>query len=59
MGTRESKMKPLYSSKIRLSRCPCCQSKYGKHNSGNKIKTGNRVARQLDKLNIKKAMKEE
>lgn len=37
-------MKPLHASVIRLNRCPCCQSKYSKKNSGGK-KAGNMLIR--------------
>lgn len=45
-------MKPLYSDKVRLSRCHCCQSKNSKHNSGGS-KRGNSSARQRAKKEIK------
>lgn len=40
-------MKPLHGAKKRLSRCPCCHSKYAKH------KSGNHVGRQKAKIEIK------
>lgn len=41
-------MKPQHGESKRLSRCPCCQTKYGKH------KSGNHRARQKIKQQLKK-----
>lgn len=49
-------MKPLHATVTRLSRCPCCQSKYSKKNSGGK-KAGKTAARRLAKANIVKEMR--
>lgn len=45
-------MKPQHASKIRLSRCSCCVSRYSKHRS-NGSKHGNSAARQQAKRTIK------
>ena len=46
-------MKPLYSDKIRLTRCPCCISKYAKAKSGSGKKLGNSAARQRSKKDLR------
>lgn len=48
-------MKPLHSEITRLSRCPCCQSKYSKKSSGNR-KAGKTAARQKAKQQIRKEL---
>lgn len=46
-------MKPLHSNIIRLSRCPCCQSKYSAHGMRAKV-IGKKAARAKDKRDLKK-----
>lgn len=46
-------MKPMHSSLIRLSRCPCCQSKHSKHHSARK-NNGKSAARQRAKRELRK-----
>lgn len=48
-------LKPLHASIKRLSRCPCCQSKYSKKNSGKK-NNGKSAARFKSKENIRKEL---
>lgn len=50
-------MKPLHASFKMLSRCPCCQSRYSKHNSGKK-NHGKTSARPRAKMQIKKELNE-
>lgn len=49
-------MKPLHASFVRLRKCPCCQSKYSKKNSGRK-NSGKTAARHRAKQNIKKELR--
>lgn len=50
---KDQPMKPLYANKKRLSRCPCCQTKYSKHNAKGK-KHGNSAGRQIAKRELMK-----
>ena len=47
-------MKPLHGEFKRLSRCPCCQSRYSKHNAGKKSKSGKKASRSRSKLKLKR-----
>ncbi len=50
-------MKPLHAEVTRLSRCPCCQSKYSKKNSGRKNKNhGKTAARMKAKRDLMKSL---
>lgn len=48
-------MKPLHSEVTRMSRCPCCQSQYSKHNAKTS-KHGNSAARLAAKRGIKREL---
>lgn len=49
-------MKPRHSIKVRLRRCPCCQSSASKKNSGKGRTLGNKIGRQFDRKIIKNEM---
>lgn len=46
-------MRPNHGEFKRLRRCPCCQGKYSRHNSGTK-KAGSRMARRKVRINLRK-----
>lgn len=48
-------MKPLHSEQRRISRCPCCQSKASKKNSGGK-NNGKSAARHKARLAIRREL---
>ena len=50
----EKQMKPLHAALIRLSRCPCCQSKHSKRT---RLNTGKSSARQRAKRDIKRELR--
>lgn len=45
-------MRPMHGEVVRLSRCPCCQTKYSSR-SMYKKKAGKRIARQAAKMKIR------
>lgn len=52
-------MKPLHAEVTRLRRCPCCQSKYSKKNSGNGNKNhGKTAARMKSRREIQKELRQ-
>lgn len=50
-------MKPLHAEVTRLRRCPCCQSKYSKKNSGQNKNHGKTAARMKAKREIAKELR--
>ena len=50
-------MKPLHASLVRLRRCPCCQTKYSKKNSGSAKNHGKTAARMQAKREIAKELR--
>lgn len=53
-------MKPLHGEFKILRRCPCCQGRYSKHNSGkSNFNHGKTAARHRVKLALKKEVREE
>lgn len=50
-------MKPLHAALARLRRCPCCQSKYSKKNSGSNKNHGKTSARMKAKNEIRKELR--
>ena len=50
-------MKPLHAEVVRLSRCPCCQSKYS-NNSVKKTNIGKSAARNKQKQMLRKELKQ-
>jgi hypothetical protein len=50
-------MKPLHAAFVRLSKCPCCQSKYSKKNSGGNKNHGKTAAHMRAKREIAKEIR--
>lgn len=50
-------MKPLHASVCRLRRCPCCQGKYSKKNSGSNKNHGKTAARMKARRDIAKELR--
>jgi hypothetical protein len=50
-------MKPLHASFVRLSKCPCCQTKYSA-NGVHKMKIGKKAARAKTNIETRKMVSE-
>lgn len=50
-------MKPLHASFTRLRRCPCCQGKYSKKNSGSAKNHGKTAARRIAKNELQREVR--
>jgi hypothetical protein len=49
-------MKPLHASVTKISRCPCCQSKYSRNSSAKKNNTGKTAARMKAKQAVRREL---